>query len=92
MIVRILSEGQYDVSDDALARLNDLDSALEAAVSADDATAFGGALAALLDGVRTVGVPRAADSLDPSDVILPPSDATIDDVRGLLAADGLIPG
>jgi hypothetical protein len=92
MIVRILTEGQYDVSDEALARLNQLDSEVESAVSAGDVAAFDAALIALLDGVRTVGVPRAADSLDASDVILPPADATIDDVRELLSDDGLLPG
>jgi hypothetical protein len=92
VIVRILTEGQYDVSDEALSRLNQLDAALEAAVSAGDAAAFDAALSALLDGVRTVGVPHAADTLDESDVILPPADATIDDVREMLGGDGLIPG
>ena len=92
MIVRILSEGQYDVADAALERLNELDAAVEAAVDAADEAAFGTALAALLDGVRTVGVAHDLDSLDESDLILPPADATIDDVRELLGDDGLIPG
>jgi hypothetical protein len=92
MIVRILGEGQYDVSDDALDRLNQLDSAVEAAVDAADEEAFTKALHALLDGVRTVGVAHDIDSLDESDLILPPADATIDDVRDLLSDDGLIPG
>lgn len=92
MIIRILGEGQYDVSDEALTRLNQLDSAVEAAVEASDVDSFTTALTALLEGVRTVGVPHAADSLDESDLILPPSDATIDEVRQLLNEDGLIPG
>jgi len=94
MIVRILGEGQYDVSDEALDRLNELDAAVEAAVEAGDDAAFAAALAALLDGVRTVGVAHALDSLDESDLILPPADATIDEVRALLAEsdEGLIPG
>ena len=92
MIIRILGEGQYDVSDEALDRLNQLDSAVETAVEAGDEQAFAGALAALLDGVRTVGVAHALDSLDESDLILPPADATIDEVRELLSDDGLIPG
>jgi hypothetical protein len=92
MIVRILGEGQYDVADHALDRLNELDAAVEAAVQADDEAAFGPALAALLDGVRTVGVAHALDSLDESDLILPPSDATIAEVRELLTDEGLIPG
>jgi hypothetical protein len=92
VIVRILGEGQYDVSDDALDRLNELDATVEAAVEAGDAESFGPALAALLDGVRTVGVPHDVDSLDESDLILPPADATIDEVRELIGGDGLIPG
>jgi hypothetical protein len=92
MIVRILGEGQYDVSDEALAPLNQLDAAVESAVESGDVAAFTSALAALLDGVRTVGVPHAAESLDESDLILPPADATIDEVRELLEEEGLIPG
>mgnify|MGYP003297214876 CR=1 FL=1 len=92
MIVRILGEGQYDVSDEALPGLNELDSAVEKAVEAGDSSAFRTALAALLDSVRSVGAAHAADSLDESDLILPPSDATIDEVRELLDDDGLIPG
>lgn len=92
MIVRILGEGQYDVADDDLPRLNELDRSVEAAVETGDEDAFGTALTALLDGVRSHGTVHAADSLDESDLILPPSDATIDEVRQLLADDGLIPG
>ena len=92
MIVRILGEGQYDVSDEAVDRLNELDSAVERAVEADDVAAFATALSALLEGVRTMGVPHAVDSLDESDLILPPADATIDQVREMLNDDGLIPG
>ena len=72
VIIRILGEGQYDVADHALDRLNELDAALEAAVEAGDEAAFGAALTGLLDGVRTAGVAHPADSLDESDLILPP--------------------
>lgn len=92
MIIRILGEGQYDVADSDLDRLNELDAAVESSVEAGDETAFRAALVALLDGVRTAGSAHAVDSLDPSDLILPPSDATIGEVRDMLADDGLIPG
>lgn len=92
MIIRVLGEGQYDVAEKDLEQLNALDAAVEAAVEADDEDAFTRALAALLDSVRAVGVAHALDSLDESDLILPPPDATIADVRDLLAGDGLIPG
>jgi hypothetical protein len=91
MIVRILGEGQLELADDQLDALNALDVKVESAVEADD-DAFGAALAALLDGVRRAGQPLAEDSLEDSDLILPPADATIAEVRELLSDDGLIPG
>ena len=63
VIVRILGEGQYDVTDDALDRLNALDAEIEAAVEAGDEAAFATALTALHDGVRGAGTrprPRLA--------------------------------
>lgn len=92
MIVRILGEGQYDVAASAMDRLNQLDEVVESAVGARDEAAFTTALQDLLDGVRTVGVAHPVDSIDESDVILPGSDATIDEVAEMLAEDGLIPG
>jgi hypothetical protein len=94
MIIRILGEGQYDVADHALDRLNELDAALEAAVDAGDEETFAARLSELLDGVRSAGVAHAADSLDESDLILPPADATIEQVREMLdeSEEGLIPG
>jgi hypothetical protein len=92
MIVRILGEGQLSVDDSLTAELNELDAKLEAAVDAGDEAAFRPALAALVAQVRTAGTPVPADSLEPSDVILPYADASIDDVRHLLTDEGLIPG
>jgi len=92
MIVRILGEGQFDVADSELDRLNTLDAALEAAVAAGDEQAFGAALADLLAGVRTMGTAHAADTLDVSDVVLPHEGASLAEVRDLLDDDGLIPG
>jgi hypothetical protein len=92
MIARILSEGQWQVADDQLGALNELDDAVEAAVESGDQEAFASSLTALLDAVRSIGTPLPADSLEDSDLILPPSDATIEEVRELLSDDGLIPG
>jgi hypothetical protein len=92
VIVRILGEGQYDVSDAALDALNALDAAVENAIEVGDEAAFASSLAALLDGVRSAGVQRDAETLDESDLILPPADATIAEVKDLLGDDGLIPG
>jgi hypothetical protein len=92
VIVRILSEGQWDVPDDRIQGLNELDSAVERAVEATDTVAFSQSLDALLHAVRTAGKPLPADVLHDSDLILPPADATIEEVRELLGDEGLIPG
>lgn len=92
MIVRILGEGQRTVSDGDLEGLNALDNDLIAAVEAGDADAFSRSLTALLDKVRQVGTPLPDEEIVPSDLVLPSSDASLDEVRELLGDDGLIPG
>ena len=92
MIVRILGEDQFRVDDSAVTELNRLDSDLEAAVDRDDQAAFTAALRALLDQVRAQGSPLPSDTLESSDLILPPPDASMDEVRQMLTDEGLIPG
>ena len=91
MIVRILGEGQFDVPAEAVDLLNERDTAVEAAVTAGDETTFTAALAALLDTVRSSGTATDPETLAESDVILPPADATLAEVREMLADDGLVP-
>ena len=92
MIVRISGEGQFSIDDAATAELNRLDSELEAAVNRNDEAAFTAALHGLLDQVRAQGSPLPADTLESSDLILPPQDASMDEVRSMLTEEGLIPG
>ena len=92
MILRILGEGQLEVSDEALVELNELDEVLINAVEKGDEGLFHTALANLIAKVRAVGTPVADDHLGPSELILPGADATLDEVRKLLHDDGLIPG
>lgn len=92
MIIRILGDGQYDVADDQIDSLNELDDQLEKAVEVGDEATFASALGALLDRVRDLGTPVALDALVPSQLILPAEDASLAEVRDLLSGDGLIPG
>jgi hypothetical protein len=92
VIVRILGEGQFRIDDTATAELNKLDSQLEAAVDRDDEAAFRAALTGLLGQVRMLGSALAPDILEPSDLILPHQDSSMDEVRKLLTDEGLIPG
>ncbi|ROO83815.1 hypothetical protein EDD29_1324 [Actinocorallia herbida] len=91
MIVRIMGEGQLQVAEGDLPELNKLDDTLEATIGGDDDAAFRAAFAALLDRVRELGTPLPDESLEPSELILPPADAHIDDVRSMLGDSGLIP-
>lgn len=91
MIIRILGEGQWDVDDKHLEALNALDDALEKAVEAGDETHFRIEMTALLDSVRHQGDRLEDDSLEESDLILPPADATLEEVRALLTDEGLVP-
>jgi hypothetical protein len=72
--------------------LNVLDAKVEAAINGGDEAAFRAAFCALLARIRELGRPVEEGSLEPSDLILPDEDATIEDVRKLLSDDGLIPG
>jgi len=91
MIIRILGEGQFQIDDAATAGLQTLDADVEAAVKRNDQAGLAVALGALLARARQ-GTPLPPDSLEPSDVIIPYEDATVDEVRKLMTDEGLIPG
>ena len=92
MIVRILNEGQWEVAESHLGELNRLDEAVEKAIEGNDEVTFSNSLAALLDSVRTEGSRLPDDVLHDSDLILPPADASLEEVRHMLDEEGLIPG
>jgi hypothetical protein len=92
MIVRILTEGQLRLPDDALPELNRLDDVVLDTCQAKDESAFAKALADLLDRVRELGEPLAVEEIVESDFVLPMSDATLEEVEEMMAGDGLIPG
>ncbi|MYX24275.1 hypothetical protein, partial [Streptomyces sp. SID8380] len=75
------------------AELNTLDEELLAEMENGDGPGFRKTLHALLDKVRSLGSPLPDDALEPSELILPSPDASLDEVRDLLSGDeGLIPG
>ncbi|MCD9874221.1 PspA-associated protein PspAA [Streptomyces guryensis] len=92
MIVRIMGEGQVRLADSHLTELNKLDDVLLQEMEKGDGPGFRRTLEALLAKVRELGAPLPDDSLEPSELILPSQDATLEEVRDLLRDDGLIPG
>ncbi|MFJ6751974.1 MULTISPECIES: hypothetical protein [unclassified Streptomyces] len=92
MIVRIMGEGQVKLDDAHFTELNKLDDELLAEMESGDEEGFRRTLAGLLAAVRRLGSPLPDDSLEPSELILPSEDATLDEVKEMLSDDGLIPG
>lgn len=79
--------------DDAhFTELNRLDDELLAEMESNDEAGFQRTLDALLDAVRRLGTPLPDDALEPSELILPSADASLEEVREMLSDDGLIPG
>ncbi|MFF7241895.1 hypothetical protein [Streptomyces collinus] len=92
MIVRIMGEGQVKLDDVHFTELNELDDDLLREVENGDEAGFRRTLSTLLDAVRRLGTPLPDDALEPSELILPAGEATLEEVRDLLGDDGLIPG
>lgn len=92
MIVRIMGEGQVELADSHFTELNKLDDELLAEMESGDEEGFRRTLGELLDAVRRLGEPLPDEALEPSELILPAPDASLDEVREMLSDDGLIPG
>ncbi|WP_405676438.1 hypothetical protein OG292_17445 [Streptomyces sp. NBC_01511] len=92
MIARIMGEGQWTLTAPDIDALDALDDELSVAVETHDEEGFRYALGALLAEVRRRGTPLPDDAEEPSELILPSSDASLDEVRVMLSESGLIPG
>lgn len=92
MIVRIATEGQYELPQSDQAALNELDNEAVVRCEAGDEQRFQEAFNRLLDFVRTNGRLVPDDELSASDVILPPPDTSLEEARAEFTGEGLIPG
>ncbi len=92
MIVRISSEGQYNLPGSFIDQLNEIDNALVEAVAAEDQGDFETLLKRMLDLVRDNGTPLPVDELVESDLILPEPDLTLLEAEELFVGEGLLPG
>jgi PspAA-like protein len=91
MIVRISTEGQYELAEGDSAALNELDNAAVAASEAGDEAKFHETFARLLEFVRGNGRQVDDDHLGASDLILPPPDVSISEARAEFSGEGLLP-
>jgi hypothetical protein len=91
MIVRISGEGQFELADGVVERLNALDNDAVAAVDAGDEARFADLFGQIVALIRAEGRPLADDDLRGSDVIVPPPDTSFEEARHEFSGDGLIP-
>jgi PspA-Associated protein len=92
MIARIMGgEGQFEISDELLGRLNELDDQAAGALERNDETALRDLLEQMARLVETDGSRLPDDYLGASDLVIPPTDLTLEEARELFTEEGLIP-
>lgn len=91
MIVRILTEGQYNLPGAFVDRLNEIDNEIVDAVGSGDREAFRKLLDDMLDHVRKNGTEVPVEELVESDVVLPEPDITLEEAAELFTGEGILP-
>ena len=91
MIVRILSEDQYDLPGKYIDELNAIDNELVELVEEGNVAGFTPKLQTMLSLVRNNGTLVPVDELIESDLVLPISDISFDEATSLFKGEGLIP-
>ena len=92
MIVRILTEGQYNLPGAYVDELNELDNRLVEVVEDRDQEGFDRLLKQMLDVVRENGTAVPVDELVESDLVLPEPDITLEEGQQLFTGEGVLPG
>jgi PspA-Associated protein len=91
VIARLMGEGQYRIDEALRAQLNELDERAAAAVDAQDEGALDDVLDEMWQLVQDRGERLADEDLSTSDLIIPPSDLTLEETRQLFTEEGLVP-
>ena len=92
MIVRIMGEGQYRVSDDVVEHINQVDNRLVEIVARGDRESFTTVFNELLRSIRDHCQSFPVDELVESEVVLPPDDTTFEEAKELFLGEGILPG
>lgn len=96
MIVRIMGQGQWEVPDNLVIRLNVLDELISDAVEERDPESLAATLEEMADLVKRYGTQLEAGRRGLSDLIVPDAGASMREIDEWLqesrAEDGIIPG
>lgn len=91
MIIRVITEGQYEVNDSLLDALNKLDNEIVGLIESGDETKFRDVLKEFISMIRENGKPLDQDVIVESDLIVPPEDLTLSEAVKIFSGEGLIP-
>ena len=91
MIIRILTEGQYNLPGAHVDELNEIDNQIVEVVEQENRQEFDRLLKRMLDLVREKGTEVPEDELVESDLILPEPDITLEEAEELFTGEGLVP-
>jgi hypothetical protein len=91
VIVRLMGEGQYRITDELMQRLNELDDQAQTAADAEDEPELDRVLDEMWQLVQAEGERLPDDDLSASDAAVPPSDLTLEETKRLFAEEGFIP-
>jgi hypothetical protein len=91
VIVRIATEGQYELPQNHYERVNELDNQCVEAAQAGDEARFRELFTQMIELVRSEGRELGDEELSHSDVILPPSDTSLEEAQQEFSGEGLIP-
>ncbi len=91
MIVRLMGEGQFELDKKQIDEINKIDNNIVKIVQKGDEKAFRTEIRKLADYVRTKGKPLANTLLKPSELVIPPSDLTLEEAKRIFEGEGLIP-
>jgi len=91
VIIRISTEGQYELPDSLYEELNRLDNTTTEAVEASDEELFYSSYREMIELVRSRGTRLDDDALHESALILPPPDLTLPEAEAQFTGEGLLP-
>lgn len=91
MIVRVATEGQYEIGDQQAEALRELDQKAHEECQAGEEELFRSTFERLLALIHSHGRLLSDEELLPSELILPPPDVSFDEARAEFSGEGLIP-
>ncbi len=92
MIIRILGEGQFQLDDNLVDKVNKIDNKIVNHVSQGNKLEYARDLANLISTIKELAEPLDPVEIVPSDIIIPPSDLSFEEARKVFCDEGLIKG